>query len=180
MHEHGSTGRTFAGRVTQLITGSAGLDDYEWGVTLFAVKPDDLKEVVYTMRFDRASALYAEFGPFYVGYVVDVEELAASLLRQPASAADEHRSGRDVAAIALEGELVEGGVGHVALGVEVERATGAVEVDVEAVVEQVGAPLEASARRAERWSRRPSPRRWPWAGRTACDWAASAIVIRQS
>ena len=75
MHEHGSTGRTFAGRVTQLITGSAGLDDYEWGVTLFAVKPDDLKEVVYTMRFDRASALYAEFGPFYVGYVVDVEEL---------------------------------------------------------------------------------------------------------
>jgi chlorite dismutase len=78
MHEHGSTGRTFAGRVTQLITGSAGLDDYEWGVTLFAVKPDDLKEVVYTMRFDRASALYAEFGPFYVGYVVTVEELVGA------------------------------------------------------------------------------------------------------
>jgi chlorite dismutase len=75
MHEHGSTGRTFAGRVTQLITGSAGLDDYEWGVTLFAVNPDDLKEVVYKMRFDRASALYAEFGPFYAGYVVPVEEL---------------------------------------------------------------------------------------------------------
>ena len=46
-----------------MITGSTGLDDYEWGVTLFGVHPDDLKEVVYTMRFDRASAIYAEFGP---------------------------------------------------------------------------------------------------------------------
>jgi len=73
MHEHGSTGRTFAGRVTQLITGSAGLDDYEWGVTLFAVNPDDLKEVVYTMRFDQASAIYAEFGPFYTGLVAAPE-----------------------------------------------------------------------------------------------------------
>lgn len=79
MHDHGKSGRTFAGRITQLITGSAGLDDFEWGVTLFGVHPDDLKDVVYTMRFDEASATYAEFGPFYVGYVVDVEELAASL-----------------------------------------------------------------------------------------------------
>jgi chlorite dismutase len=69
MYEHGSSGRTFAGRVLQVVTGSAGLDDFEWGVTLFAVRPDDLKEVVYTMRFDRASAVYAEFGPFYTGMV---------------------------------------------------------------------------------------------------------------
>ena len=48
----------------QLITGSTGLDDWEWGVTLFGVHPDDLKECVYTMRFDEASAPYAEFGPF--------------------------------------------------------------------------------------------------------------------
>lgn len=75
MHEHGASGRKFAGRVTQLVTGSTGLDDYEWGVTLFAVHPDDLKEVVYTMRFDRASADYAEFGPFYVGMVTDIDEL---------------------------------------------------------------------------------------------------------
>ena len=75
MHEHGTSGRAFAGRLTQLITASAGLDDYEWGVTLFAQHPDDLKEVVYTMRFDRASAVYAEFGPFYVGMVTDVDEL---------------------------------------------------------------------------------------------------------
>lgn len=72
MRGHGKTGRTFAGRVLQLITGSTGLDDYEWGVTLFGVHPDDLKDTVYTMRFDEASALYAEFGPFYTGMVADV------------------------------------------------------------------------------------------------------------
>jgi chlorite dismutase len=72
---HGRVGRTFAGRVVQLITGSTGLDDYEWGVSLFATGPDDLKEVVYTMRFDEASALYAEFGPFYTGIVGPVEEV---------------------------------------------------------------------------------------------------------
>ena len=75
MEEHGKSGRTFAGRVIQLVTGSTGLDDYEWGVTLFAVHPDDLKEVVYTMRYDEASAVYADFGAFYVGMVTPVEEL---------------------------------------------------------------------------------------------------------
>ena len=74
MREHGTSGRTFAGRVLQVITGSSGLDDYEWGVTLFAVHPDDLKAVVYAMRFDRASAIFAEFGPFYAGMVTPVEE----------------------------------------------------------------------------------------------------------
>ena len=77
MHEHGASGRKFAGRVLQVVTGSTGLDDYEWGVTLFAVRPDDLKEVVYTMRFDRASSIYAEFGPFYTGLVCTIEELMA-------------------------------------------------------------------------------------------------------
>jgi chlorite dismutase len=74
---HGKVGRTFAGRVVQLITGSTGLDDFEWGVTLFAVGPDDLKDVVYTMRFDEASARYAEFGPFYAGIVGEVDEVLA-------------------------------------------------------------------------------------------------------
>jgi len=77
MHEHGATGRTFTGRILQLITGSTGLDDYEWGVTLFGVHADDLKDVVYSMRYDRASAQFAEFGPFYTGYVTSVAELAA-------------------------------------------------------------------------------------------------------
>ena len=77
MMEHGASGRKFAGRVLQLITGSTGLDDYEWGVTLFGTTPDDLKECVYTMRFDEASAVYAEFGPFYAGMVADVEHILA-------------------------------------------------------------------------------------------------------
>jgi chlorite dismutase len=75
MMEHGKSGRTFAGRVTQLVTGSTGLDDHEWGVTLFAASPDVIKAVVYTMRFDKGSALYGEFGAFYVGYLDFVENV---------------------------------------------------------------------------------------------------------
>ncbi len=75
MYAHGASGRKFAGRVVQVITGSTGLDDFEWGVTLFGVHPDDLKEVVYTMRFDEASALYAEFGAFYTGLVASLPEV---------------------------------------------------------------------------------------------------------
>ncbi|HWB00869.1 MAG TPA: chlorite dismutase family protein, partial [Pirellulales bacterium] len=70
MAEHGRSGMKFAGRVTQLITVSVGLDDWEWGVTLWARNPEFLKEIVYKMRFDEASARYAEFGPFYTSYVV--------------------------------------------------------------------------------------------------------------
>lgn len=80
MREHGASGRKFAGKVTQLITGSTGLDDFEWGVTLFALSPEVVKDVVYTMRFDKASALYGEFGRFYVGYLAD---LASALTAQP-------------------------------------------------------------------------------------------------
>jgi hydrogen peroxide-dependent heme synthase len=76
---HGGVGRTFAGRVLQLVTGSTGLDDHEWGVTLFAVHPDDLKECVYTMRFDEASARYAEFGPFVTGVVGTLDEVLAAI-----------------------------------------------------------------------------------------------------
>jgi hydrogen peroxide-dependent heme synthase len=79
MYAHGASGRTFAGRVLQVVTGSTGIDDFEWGVTLFGVHPDDLKEVVYTMRFDEASALYAEFGPFYTGMVASLSEVLAAV-----------------------------------------------------------------------------------------------------
>jgi peroxiredoxin len=79
---HGAVGRTFHGRVLQLITGSTGLDDWEWGVTLFGASPSDLKDCVYQMRFDEASAHYAEFGPFYAGMVADpadaLERVAAA------------------------------------------------------------------------------------------------------
>jgi len=75
MMEHGKSGRTFAGRVTQLVTGSTGLDEHEWGVTLFAASPEVIKDVVYTMRFDQGSALYGEFGTFYVGYLDFIENI---------------------------------------------------------------------------------------------------------
>ncbi|MCL5972988.1 MULTISPECIES: chlorite dismutase family protein [Ferrimicrobium] len=80
MGEHGASGRKFAGRVVQLVTGATGVSDWEWGVTLFARHPDDLKDVVYTMRYDEASATYAEFGPFYVGIVQEPEVVFASLV----------------------------------------------------------------------------------------------------
>jgi chlorite dismutase len=67
MEEHGEHGREFAGRVKQIVCSSVGLDDWEWGVTLFADDPTDLKDIVYEMRYDEASARYSEFGPFYVG-----------------------------------------------------------------------------------------------------------------
>jgi hydrogen peroxide-dependent heme synthase len=80
MRQHGTMGRTFKGRILQVVTGSTGLDDWEWGVTLFGVHVDDLKECVYTMRFDEASTLYGEFGTFYTGLVGSLDEvLGASL-----------------------------------------------------------------------------------------------------
>jgi hydrogen peroxide-dependent heme synthase len=79
MHGHGALGRTFAGRIVQLITGSTGIDDWEWGVTLFGVHPDDLKDCVYTMRFDEGSARFAEFGPFLTGMVAPVEAVLAQM-----------------------------------------------------------------------------------------------------
>ena len=78
MAEHGRSGMKFGGKVTQLITASIGFDDWEWGVTLWARNPQFIKDIVYVMRFDEASARYAEFGPFFIGYVCS----AGDMLRQ--------------------------------------------------------------------------------------------------
>ena len=75
MRDHGVVGRRFAGAVTQIISGSIGFDDWEWGVDLFADDPLVFKKLVYEMRFDDASAWYAEFGPFYVGLQFSPSEL---------------------------------------------------------------------------------------------------------
>jgi chlorite dismutase len=80
MREHGKSGRNFKGRILQVVTGSTGLDDWEWGVTLFGVHVDDLKDCVYTMRFDEASTLYGEFGQFYTGLVGTVDEVFAAAI----------------------------------------------------------------------------------------------------
>jgi hydrogen peroxide-dependent heme synthase len=79
MHEHGLIGRRFAGTVKQIISGSIGLDDWEWGVDLFADDPGVFKRLIYEMRFDEASALYGLFGAFYVGVRLPVAELGAWL-----------------------------------------------------------------------------------------------------
>lgn len=70
MSEHAKSGMAFAGKVSQLITVGVGVDDWEWGVTLWAANPQFLTRIVYTMRFDEASARYAQFGPFYTSYIM--------------------------------------------------------------------------------------------------------------
>lgn len=76
MHAHGLTGRKYAGRIQQIITGAIGFDAWEWGVTLFARDPLDFKRIVTEMRFDEVSAKYAEFGDFYVGRILVAEAAA--------------------------------------------------------------------------------------------------------
>ena len=75
MYGHGASGRQFAVKITQLVTGSTGLDDFEWGVTLFGVNLEVIKDVVYTLRYDKGSAIYGEFGDFFVGYLAHVDEI---------------------------------------------------------------------------------------------------------
>jgi peroxiredoxin len=82
MHEHGLIGRRYAGRVNQVISGSIGFDDWEWGVDLFADDPIVFKHLVYEMRFDESSARYAEFGQFFVGIRVKPVELERALIGQ--------------------------------------------------------------------------------------------------
>jgi chlorite dismutase len=79
MSQHGKTGMRFAGRVVQLITASTGLDNWEWGVTLWGRNPTYLKDIVYTMRFDESSARYALFGDFYFGYILPPAELLGTV-----------------------------------------------------------------------------------------------------
>jgi chlorite dismutase len=75
MGEHGLVGRRYAGEVRQIITGSIGFDDWEWGVDLFADDPLVFKKLIYEMRFDEVSAVFALFGAFYVGMRVPAAHL---------------------------------------------------------------------------------------------------------
>jgi len=79
MNEHGLVGRRYAGDVKQIITGSIGFDDWEWGVDLFADEPLVFKKLIYEMRFDQVSAVYALFGQFFVGVRVPAAKLASLL-----------------------------------------------------------------------------------------------------
>ncbi|RDI41971.1 hydrogen peroxide-dependent heme synthase [Falsibacillus pallidus] len=79
MRSHGMIGRQYAGKVKQIITGSVGFDDYEWGVTLFADDILQFKKLVYEMRFDEVSARYGEFGAFFVGNFLSEDKIASFL-----------------------------------------------------------------------------------------------------
>lgn len=79
MRSHGLIGRKYAGRVKQIIGGSVGFDDWEWGVTLFSNDPLEFKHIVYEMRFDEVSARFGEFGNFLVGNVLNQASLATLL-----------------------------------------------------------------------------------------------------
>ena len=79
MRSHGLIGRSYAGKVKQIITGSVGFDNWEWGVTLFADDALQFKKLIYEMRFDEVSARYAEFGDFYVGNLLDEQKFAKLL-----------------------------------------------------------------------------------------------------
>lgn len=84
MHEHGMVGRKYAGIVKQIISGSIGLDDWEWGVDLWADDPVQFKKLIYEMRFDEVSAIYALFGQFFLGIRTQPEELESLLSGQRA------------------------------------------------------------------------------------------------
>ncbi len=75
MASHGRVGRKYAGDIQQIITSCVGIDDWEWGVTLYADDPRHLKQVVYEMRFDEVSAVYSDFGPFFTGYRIEPSQL---------------------------------------------------------------------------------------------------------
>ncbi|WHX40524.1 heme-dependent peroxidase [Mesobacillus sp. AQ2] len=79
MRSHGMIGRQYAGKVKQIITGSVGFDDYEWGVTLFADDVLQFKKLVYEMRFDEVSARYGEFGSFFVGNLLEEDRVVSFL-----------------------------------------------------------------------------------------------------
>jgi hydrogen peroxide-dependent heme synthase len=83
MHEHGMVGRRYAGEVRQIITGSIGFDDWEWGVDLFAEEPLVFKKLIYEMRFDQVSAVYALFGSFFVGVRLPASDLGTFLQTEP-------------------------------------------------------------------------------------------------
>ncbi|WP_137284402.1 heme-binding protein [Halorussus salinisoli] len=95
MDTHGEIGKTYAGQVSQVITGSIGMDDFEWGVDLFSNDPTNIKDLLYELRFDESSSKYAEFGPFYFGRQFPPEDLPQFMAGEavPAEDADEGESG---------------------------------------------------------------------------------------
>jgi chlorite dismutase len=124
MESHGEIGREYAGEVTQMITGSIGLDDWEWGVTLWSNDPAKFKDLLYEMRFDPSTSKFAEFGPFYTGQRMEPGQLSSFLAGESLDAesgdADGHHAGDD----GTDGHHAGGGAGDGHHGAETDADDG--------------------------------------------------------
>jgi len=107
MSGHGETGKGYAGKIKQVISSSVGFDDHEWGVTLFAAEPTDIKDIVYEMRFDEATSKYGEFGSFYIGRRFPPSDLGAYLAGETVPTGEADQSGGHP-----HGETAGHGEGH--------------------------------------------------------------------
>ncbi|RZV11621.1 chlorite dismutase [Natrinema hispanicum] len=103
LSNHGEIGKDYAGRVTQIIAGSIGFDDFEWGITLFGDDPTDVKELLYEMRFDPSSSRFAEFGQFFSARRMDPTDLDAYLAGEPVPQEDDAHGGHPHASGDTEG-----------------------------------------------------------------------------
>ncbi|MDZ7700875.1 MAG: heme-binding protein [Halobacteriales archaeon] len=145
MRAHGEIGREYAGRVTQIITGSIGLDDWEWGVTLFSNDATEFKRLLYEMRFDPSTSRFAEFGPFYTGRRLEPATLGGYLAGEPlgeaadpapADAGDDEAE--DAPDAGIREELAEQGVyAGQPHGEDVHALVLFAETDAEALLEEV-------------------------------------------
>ena len=136
MHEHRESGEEYAGKIKQLISGSIGIDDWEWGVDLFTDDMKHAKGIVYDMRFDEASAVYSEFGPFYTGVRFPPSDLDAYLAGKEVPTDGLEETGEDADGIreTLDEEGVYAGKPH---GEDVYAAVVFSEEDVDTLAEEV-------------------------------------------
>ena len=108
MAEHGETGKGYAGTVTQYVSSAFGLDDWEWGVTLFSSEAAALKQIVYEMRFDEASAKYGEFGPFFVGRRFPAADLGAYMAGEAVPTGEDAAAGESIRDSLAENDVYAG------------------------------------------------------------------------
>ena len=138
MRAHGEIGRDYAGQVTQIITGSIGLDDWEWGVTLFGDDATAFKRLLYEMRFDPSSSRFAEFGPFFTGRRLAPDDLGAYLRGEPLGEVGGPEAGADDEPAGIREELAEQGVyAGQPHGEDVHALVLFADADAEALLEDV-------------------------------------------
>jgi chlorite dismutase len=145
MDTHGEIGKTYAGQVSQVISGSIGFDDYEWGVDLFSNDANHIKDLLYELRFDESSSKYAEFGPFYFGRQFPPEDLPQFMAGEavPAEEADEEAAGHPHGEGGHHGESEDhhgDGDGHHGEGGDSDDESGSIRGELEDLDIYAGQP----------------------------------------